>query len=98
GGPPPRLRGDLRRPRLRRQPRQRWLAAHQLPRTAVPAPAGPVLTDSHGVFVGSGPGGATVAEVLTAAGWSVVILEKGRNHLLDLAAPPAPLRPLATAQ
>jgi choline dehydrogenase-like flavoprotein len=35
------------------------------------------------VIVGSGPGGATVADVLTAAGWSVTIVEKGRNHLLD---------------
>ena len=35
------------------------------------------------VIVGSGPGGATAADVLTAAGWSVVIVEKGRNHLLD---------------
>ena len=35
------------------------------------------------IVIGSGPGGATVAEVLTRAGWSVVILEKGRNHLLD---------------
>ncbi len=35
------------------------------------------------VIVGSGPGGATVADVLTAAGWSVVVVEKGRNHLLD---------------
>jgi choline dehydrogenase-like flavoprotein len=35
------------------------------------------------VIVGSGPGGATVADVLTAAGWSVIIVEKGRNHLLD---------------
>lgn len=35
------------------------------------------------VIVGSGPGGATVADVLTAAGWSVAIVEKGRNHLLD---------------
>lgn len=39
------------------------------------------------VIVGSGPGGSTVADVLTAAGWSVVILEKGRNHLIDLEAP-----------
>ncbi len=35
------------------------------------------------VIIGSGPGGATAADVLTAAGWSVVIVEKGRNHLLD---------------
>lgn len=39
------------------------------------------------VIVGSGPGGATVADVLTRAGWSVVVFEKGRNHLLDLTDP-----------
>lgn len=33
------------------------------------------------IVVGSGPAGATVADVLTRAGWSVVIVEKGRNHL-----------------
>jgi gluconate 2-dehydrogenase alpha chain len=33
---------------------------------------------------GSGPGGSAAADVLTAAGWSVVIFEKGRNHLIDL--------------
>lgn len=36
------------------------------------------------VIVGSGPGGATVADVLTRRGMSVVIVEKGRNHLVDL--------------
>jgi choline dehydrogenase-like flavoprotein len=36
------------------------------------------------IIIGSGPGGSTAADVLTAAGWSVVILEKGRNHLIDL--------------
>jgi choline dehydrogenase-like flavoprotein len=35
------------------------------------------------IIVGSGPGGATAADVLTAAGWTVTIIEKGRNHLLD---------------
>jgi choline dehydrogenase-like flavoprotein len=39
------------------------------------------MTDA--IIIGSGPGGSTVAEVLTRAGWSVVIMEKGRNHLLD---------------
>ncbi len=38
----------------------------------------------HAVVVGSGPGGATAADVLTGAGWSVTIVEKGRNHLLHL--------------
>lgn len=36
------------------------------------------------IIVGSGPAGGTVADVLTRAGWSVVIFEKGRNHLIDL--------------
>ena len=43
--------------------------------------------DFDAVIVGSGPGGSTAAEVLTAAGWSVLICEKGRNHLVDLADP-----------
>jgi choline dehydrogenase-like flavoprotein len=54
-----------------------------------------MTADCDAVIVGSGPGGATVADVLTAAGWSVVILEKGRNHLLDLRPPHAPLRHFA---
>ena len=45
------------------------------------------MTDCDAVIVGSGPAGATAAEVLTAAGWSVIMLEKGRNHLLELEPP-----------
>jgi gluconate 2-dehydrogenase alpha chain len=47
------------------------------------------------VVIGSGPGGATVADVLTEAGWSVIVLEKGRNHLVDLDPPHTPLRHFA---
>ena len=36
------------------------------------------------VVIGSGPGGCAAAEVLTDAGWSVTVLDKGRNHLIDL--------------
>src|SRR5947208_10243811 len=43
------------------------------------------------VVVGSGPAGSTVADVLSAAGRSVVVLEKGANHLLSLEAPYASL-------
>jgi len=43
--------------------------------------------DCDAVIIGSGPGGSTVADVLTAAGWSVIILEKGRNHLVSLEPP-----------
>jgi len=39
--------------------------------------------DADAVVVGSGPGGSTVADVLTEAGWDVIVLEKGRNHLID---------------
>ena len=47
--------------------------------------------DADAVIVGSGPAGSAVAQVLTDAGWSVIMLEKGRNHLLDLDAPYEPL-------
>jgi len=43
--------------------------------------------DFDAVIIGSGPGGSTAADVLSAAGWSVLILEKGRNHLIDMADP-----------
>ncbi|HMT24701.1 MAG TPA: FAD-dependent monooxygenase, partial [Microthrixaceae bacterium] len=53
------------------------------------------MTDCDAIIIGSGPGGATAAEVLTAAGWSVIVVEKGRNHLIDLQAPFEPLRHFA---
>ena len=40
--------------------------------------------DFDAIVVGSGPGRWTAADALTAAGWSVLVLEKGRNHLIDL--------------
>lgn len=43
--------------------------------------------DFDAIIVGSGPGGSAAADVLTAAGWSVLIVERGRNHLIDLADP-----------
>ncbi len=47
--------------------------------------------DCDAVIIGTGPAGATAADVLTSAGWSVVMLEKGRNHLLSLDPPFSPL-------
>ncbi len=47
--------------------------------------------DCDAIVVGSGPGAATAADVLTAAGWSVIMLEKGRNHLISTEAPNDPL-------
>src|SRR5258708_8521790 len=40
--------------------------------------------DFDAIIIGSGPAGSTTAEVLTKAGLSVLILERGRNHLIDL--------------
>ena len=47
----------------------------------------PEPRDCDAVVIGTGPAGATAADVLTGAGWSVLMLEKGRNHLLALEAP-----------
>ena len=43
------------------------------------------------VVIGSGPGGATAAHILSSAGWNVIVLEKGRNHLLELTEPYGPM-------
>ncbi|HEX6312861.1 MAG TPA: GMC family oxidoreductase [Acidimicrobiia bacterium] len=48
------------------------------------------MTDCDAVVIGSGPGGAAAAHVLAEAGWSVIMLEKGRNHLLELDPPFGP--------
>lgn len=48
-------------------------------------------SDADAVVVGSGPGGAAAAFALVEAGWTVVMLEKGRNHLLALEPPFGPL-------
>jgi choline dehydrogenase-like flavoprotein len=45
------------------------------------------VRDADAVVIGSGPGGATTAHALTQAGRSVIMLEKGRNHLLALDPP-----------
>jgi choline dehydrogenase-like flavoprotein len=46
--------------------------------------AGPVAgRDFDAVVVGSGPGGCAAAFALARAGWSVLVVEKGSNHLVD---------------
>src|SRR5260370_19888810 len=45
--------------------------------------------DFHTIIVGSGLGGSTVADELTRAGRSVVIFERGHNHLIGPARPDA---------
>ncbi|MEZ5176742.1 MAG: hypothetical protein R2746_00265 [Acidimicrobiales bacterium] len=53
--------------------------------------------DADVVVVGSGPSGATVADVLTGLGRTVIVLERGRNlHLLQLEPPLRPARPRRT--
>ena len=91
----PRVRRRVRRARVRRQPRSRGLARRSVGkatcnRAATPTTRSAVVPeprDCDAVIVGTGPAGATAADVLTSAGWSVVMLEKGRNHLLSLEAP-----------
>ena len=87
--------GAYGRARVRRQPRPRGLARHRLGRRRATARLHrrrgqrPCLSgrDCDAVVIGTGPAGATAADVLTSAGWSVIMLEKGRNHLLSLDAP-----------
>ena len=43
--------------------------------------------DYDAVVIGSGPGGSAAALALVEAGRSVLIVEKGRNHLIDTADP-----------
>ena len=40
--------------------------------------------DFDAIIVGSGPGGSAAALALTETGRSVLVVEKGRNHLIDL--------------
>ena len=86
-----RVRGVVRRARVRRQPRPRGLAHDRVRRRRATARLerrrGHRCLTFDVVVIGSGPGGATAADVLTEAGQSVCILEKGRNHLLALEAP-----------
>ena len=82
------LRGHVRRARVRGQPRRRRLGRTSTTRATCSraATATPRCRSRDArapSSSGPGPGGATAAEVLTRAGWSVVIMEKGRNHLLD---------------
>jgi gluconate 2-dehydrogenase alpha chain len=48
-------------------------------------------TDCDVVIVGSGPAGSTAADLLTAHGRTVIVLEKGANHLISLDEPFGPL-------
>ena len=53
------------------------------PRGYTDAEVWPRARDRRRHHRGSGPGGSTAADVLTRAGWTVIIIEKGRNHLID---------------
>ena len=85
-----RVRGRVRRARVRRQPRRARLALRSgstgdvQPRgyTDVEVAGRDVTVDCDAVIVGTGPAGATAAEVLTAAGWSV-------DHAREGPQPPA---------
>ena len=76
----PRLRGHVRGTRVRRQPGRRRMVDHRLRRRR-PAPGldrrrGLRAMTVDAIIIGSGPGGSTAADVLTAAGWS-------RGHLRE---------------
>ena len=51
--------------------------------------------DCDAVIIGSGPGGATAAEVLTGAGWSVILLEKCRSGSCGASSDSRWLRPFS---
>ena len=50
-------------------------------------PSGPMQIDADAVIIGSGAGGSSVADVLTKAGLSVVMLEEGGHVPADAASP-----------
>ncbi|TCU31321.1 GMC family oxidoreductase N-terminal domain-containing protein [Rhizobium azibense] len=59
-------------------------------------PSSPLLLEADAVIVGSGAGGASVADVLTAAGLSVIMLEDGK-HVPASTAPPVASEAFASA-
>ncbi|MCX7621813.1 MAG: GMC family oxidoreductase, partial [Acidimicrobiales bacterium] len=65
-------------------------AEHRLYQTPFRPTNMTITRDARVIIVGSGPGGATFADVVTRAGWDCIVLEKGRNHLIDESPPYEP--------